>query len=123
MSHSFFNLKTVLVFFFLGVFSSYSQSQKPNIIVFIADDFGYGSTNTYGAPATLIKTPNIDKLAHEGIKFTNAFTTGSVCTPTRYALMTGEYSWRTSLKKGVVNSNDPALIDINKKPYPSTCKA
>ena len=91
------------------------QENLPNIIVFLADDFGYGSTNVYGAPESLIKTPNINKLAKEGIRFTNAFTTGSVCTPTRYAMMTGEYSWRTSLKKGVVNSNDPALIDVNKK--------
>lgn len=95
-----------------------AQEKKPNIIVFIADDFGYGSTNVYGAPESLIKTPNINKLAEEGIQFTNAFTTGSVCTPTRYALMTGEYSWRTSLKKGVVNTYDPALIDINKKTLP-----
>jgi len=94
------------------------QESLPNIIIFLADDFGYGSTNVYGAPESLIKTPNINKLAKEGIRFTNAFTTGSVCTPTRYAMMTGEYSWRTRLKKGVVNSNDPALIDVNKKTLP-----
>ena len=52
------------------------------------------------------------------MKFTNAYTTGSVCTPTRYALMTGQYSWRTILKKGVVNMNDPALIDVNRKTLP-----
>jgi arylsulfatase A len=101
---------------FCSPFVSKAQNTKlPNIIVFIADDFGYGSTNAYGAPESLIQTPSINKLAEDGIRFTNAFTTGSVCTPTRYALMTGEYSWRTSLKKGVVNSNDPALIDVNKK--------
>ncbi len=99
-------------------FAQKKKEKQPNIIVFLADDFGYGSTNVYGAPETLIKTPNINKLADEGIKFTNAYTTGSVCTPTRYALMTGEYSWRTRLKKGVVNSNDPALIDVNKKTLP-----
>ena len=70
--------------------------KKPNVIVFIADDFGYGSTNIYGAQEALIKTPNVNKLAKEGVKFTNAYTTGSVCTPTRYALMTGQYSWRTN---------------------------
>ena len=69
-------------------------------------------------PQELIKTPNINKLAKEGVKFTNAYTTGSVCTPTRYALMTGQYSWRTKLKKGVVNMNDPALIDVNRKTLP-----
>jgi arylsulfatase A len=92
--------------------------KKPNVIVFIADDFGYGSTNIYGAQEELIKTPNVNKLAKEGVKFTNAYTTGSVCTPTRYALMTGQYSWRTNLKKGVVNMNDPALIDVKRKTLP-----
>ena len=92
--------------------------KKPNVIVFIADDFGYGSTNIYGAQEALIKTPNVNKLAKEGVKFTNAYTTGSVCTPTRYALMTGQYSWRTNLKKGVVNMNDPALIDVERKTLP-----
>ena len=107
------NLEKNATLIFLLIFSvAFSQSKKPNIIVFIADDFGYESTNTYGASKALIKTPNIDKLASGGIKFTNAFTTGSVCSPTRYALITGEYSWRTSLKKGVVGTNDAALIDV-----------
>ena len=96
----------------------FAQSKKPNVIVFIADDFGYGSTNVYGASEELIKTPNINKLAKEGVKFTNAYSTGSVCTPTRYALMAGQYSWRTRLKKGVVNMNDQALIDVNRKILP-----
>jgi arylsulfatase A len=109
---------TVSLIVLLLTISIFAQSKKPNVIVFIADDFGYGSTNAYGASKTLIRTPNVDKLAKGGIKFTNAYTTGSVCTPTRYALMTGEYSWRTSLKKGVVNSYDPALIDVKKKTLP-----
>ena len=105
----------------VSIFSNsiiFSQSKKPNVIVFIADDFGYGSTNIYGAQEALIKTPNVNKLAKEGVKFTNAYTTGSVCTPTRYALITGQYSWRTNLKKGVVNMNDPALIDVKRKTLP-----
>ena len=110
--------------FFIGIlfFSNqeaiHAQIKKPNVIVFIADDFGYGSTNTYGASEDLIKTPNINTLASEGVKFRNAYTTGSVCTPTRYALMTGQYSWRTRLKKGVVNMTDPALIDVKTKTLP-----
>ena len=119
-----FNLTIFFAFGFLcNPESSHAQAMKPNVIVFLADDFGYGSTNTYGAPESLIKTPNINKLAEEGIQFTNAFTTGSVCTPTRYALMTGEYSWRTTLKKGVVNPFDPALIDMNKKTLPKYMKS
>jgi len=119
-----FNLTIFFAFGFLcNPESSHAQAMKPNVIVFLADDFGYGSTNTYGAPESLIKTPNINKLAEEGIQFTNAFATGSVCTPTRYALMTGEYSWRTTLKKGVVNSFDPALMDMNKKTLPKYMKS
>ena len=102
----------------LATFAEGKEENRPNIIVFLADDFGYGSTNVYGAPESLIKTPSLNKLAQDGIRFTNAYTTGSVCTPTRYALMTGQYSWRTRLKKGVVNSNDPALIDVDKKTLP-----
>jgi len=97
---------------------SENRGERPNIIVFLADDFGYGSTNVYGAPDSLISTPSINKLAREGIQFTNAFTTGSVCIPSRYALMTGEYSWSPPLKKDVVNTFDPALIDVNKKTLP-----
>ncbi|MEQ9286149.1 MAG: arylsulfatase [Cyclobacteriaceae bacterium] len=108
-------------FFFMD--AAVGQSQKPNIILFLADDFGYGSTNIYGAPTTLIQTPNIDKVANNGVRFSNAFTTGSVCTPTRYALLTGEYSWRTKLKKGVVNSNDPALIKTESKTLPEYLKS
>lgn len=112
-----------ILFFLCSIFLANTailnaQSKKPNVIVFIADDFGYGSTNVYGASEELIQTPNINKLAKEGVKFTNAFTTGSVCTPTRYAIMTGQYSWRTRLKKGVVNMNDPALIDVKTKTLP-----
>ncbi|WP_044207949.1 arylsulfatase [Flammeovirga sp. OC4] len=103
--------------------SSIAQDQKPNVILFFADDFGYGSTNVYGAPKSLIQTPNINQLAKEGIHFTNAFTTGSVCSPTRYGLLTGEYSWRTRMKKGVVGPSDPSLIDADKKTLPDYLKS
>jgi arylsulfatase A len=87
------------------------DSAKPNIIVFLADDLGYGSTNPYGADPALVRTPAINRLAGEGVRFTRAYTTGSVCSPTRYGLLTGRYSWRSRLKKGVINNNDPMLID------------
>ena len=109
--------------FGLGLTTSIiAQEQKPNVILFFADDFGYGSTNVYGAPKSLIQTPNINKLAKEGIHFTNAFTTGSVCSPTRYGLMTGQYSWRTRMKKGVVSPNDPSLIAADTKTLPDYMK-
>ncbi len=93
-------------------------NDRPNIIVFLADDFGYGSTNAYGASKELIETPNIDYLAKNGVKFTNAYTTGSVCSPTRYALLTGRYSWRTEMKTGVVNTNGSSLIDLETQTLP-----
>lgn len=68
---------------------------KPNIIFLQADDLGYGDLGCYGA--TKIKTPNCDRLAREGLRFTDAHSPSAVCTPTRYAFMTGEYAWR---KKG-----------------------
>jgi arylsulfatase A len=88
-----------------------TESRPPNIVIFLADDFGYGCVNSYGADERLVRTPHIDRLAAQGTRFTNAYTTGSVCSPTRYAMLTGEYSWRTAMKRGVVNSNDPLLID------------
>jgi arylsulfatase A len=97
----------------LGLFLANASlaAERPNIVVFLADDLGYGSTNPYGADPALVRTPNINRLAAEGVRFTRGYTTGSVCSPTRYGLLTGRYSWRTSLKKGVINNNDPMLID------------
>ena len=64
----------------------------PNIVFILADDLGYGDVGCYGA--TKVKTPNIDRLAREGIRFTDAHATSSTCTPSRYGLLTGEYPWR-----------------------------
>lgn len=109
----------ITLYLSLSTLPLFCQVEKPNIILFFADDFGYGSTNVYGASTSLIQTPNINKLSEGGIHFTNAFTTGSVCSPTRYGLLTGEYSWRTRLKKGVVNTKDACLIDKKTKTLPS----
>lgn len=69
-----------------------AESTRPNVVVLLADDLGYGDVGCYGA--TKIKTPNIDSLAKEGRSFMNAYTPGSVCSPTRYGLMSGRYFWR-----------------------------
>ncbi len=69
-----------------------ARSGKPNVIVILADDLGYGDVSCYGA--TKIKTPHIDRLAGEGMRFTDAHTAASVCSPSRYGLMTGRYPWR-----------------------------
>ena len=70
-------------------------TKKPNIILILADDLGYGDVGCYGA--TKVKTPNIDKLASEGRRFTDAHSASAVCTPSRYALLTGEYPFRKNL--------------------------
>jgi arylsulfatase A len=88
-------------------------SRKPNIIVILADDYGWGSVGCYGGKG--LQTPNLDRLAREGRLFKNAYATGSVCSPTRYALMTGRYYWRTSVKDGMVLPNDsPLHIETNR---------
>ncbi len=89
-------------------------ASKPNIIMILADDFGYGSAGCYGADGKLVRTPNIDRLAREGRRFTDACTPSSVCSPTRYGMLTGRYCWRTSLKQQVLNVKDPLHIETNR---------
>ncbi|MGB0372454.1 MAG: sulfatase family protein [Opitutales bacterium] len=91
-----------------------SATEKPNILIYLADDLGYGSINGYGAPENLLKTPHLNQLAADGVQFDNAYTPASVCTPTRYAMLTGEYPWRSRLKKGVISKTDYTLIDWNR---------
>jgi len=88
-----------------------SSQERPNIVVVLADDFGYASLNSYGADRNLVRTPHIDRIAEAGMRFTNAYTPASICTPTRYALITGRYPWRSPLKSGVVNPLGPLLPD------------
>ena len=72
--------------------NSTQDPQKPNVIVILADDLGYGDLKCYGAKN--VETPHVDKLASEGIRFTNAHTVAATSTPSRYSLLTGEYAWR-----------------------------
>ena len=70
----------------------------PNVIIMYADDLGFGDVGCYGASERL-PTPNLDRLAGEGIRFHQGYATASTCTPSRYSLLTGRYAWRTRLKK------------------------
>lgn len=83
---------------------------RPNIVFILADDMGYGDAQCYNAESK-VPTPNIDKLAEQGMRFTDAHTPSSVCTPTRYALLTGRYTWRTRLKSGVLWGWDKPLLE------------
>ena len=86
---------------------AHSQSAKPNVVIIYADDLGYGDVSCYGAKK--VATPNIDRLAKKGIRFTNAHTTAATCTPSRYSLLTGEYAWRKP-GTGVATGDAAALI-------------
>lgn len=83
---------------------------NPNIIFILADDMGYGDLACQNA-ASKIPTPNLDRLASQGVRFTDAHAPSSVCTPSRYAILTGRYSWRTRLQGGVLWPWDPPLIE------------
>jgi len=86
---------------------------KPNIIIVLADDQGYGDVSANN-PGSKIPTPNIDRLAQEGMRFTDAHTSSGVCTPTRYSLLTGRYHWRTRLQSGVLGGFSKPLLDKNR---------
>lgn len=84
--------------------------QTPNIIYILADDMGYGDMGCNN-PGGKIPTPHLDRLAAEGMRFTDAHASSSVCSPSRYALLTGRYCWRTPLKSSVLWPWDPPLIE------------
>jgi arylsulfatase A-like enzyme len=103
--------------------SAEPSPSSPNIIVILADDVGPGDAGAYGA--TKIKTPNIDRLAAEGQRFVNAHASAAVCTPTRYSLLTGQYSWRrdaVGVNRGVANGNSPLLIPTDMPTAPGLLK-
>ena len=86
-----------------------SPSAKPNVIVIYTDDQGFGDASCFNATAKF-QTPQIDRLAREGVRFTDGHCSDTVCTPSRYGLLTGRYSWRTTLKRGVYGAEKPCLI-------------
>ncbi|MCZ2475922.1 arylsulfatase [Aquirufa ecclesiirivi] len=102
------------------LFASKAYSQKntnrPNVVFIYVDDLGYGDLSSYGA--TKIKTPHLDKLAKSGLRFTNAHATSATCTPSRYALMTGQYPWRKS-GTGILPGDAALIIPTNKITLPS----
>lgn len=99
-----------------------AQTSKPNIVLILADDLGWGDVRRY-FPEAVVRTPRMDQLAGEGVRFTDAHSPSSVCTPTRYGLLTGRYCWRTSLKRGVLNGESPSLIEPGRTTLASMLKA
>ena len=93
--------------------------EKPNIIFIMADDLGYGDVQCLNPDRGKIPTPHMDQVAADGMTFLDAHTTSSVCTPTRYSIMTGRYNWRTKLQKGVLNGYGEPLIPADRMTVPS----
>ena len=115
-------LLTVLLVISLGPYvASAGQTQSPNIILIYTDDQGYGDASCLN-PDSKIQTPNLDRLAREGISFTDAHCSDTVCTPSRYGLLTGRYSWRTTLKRGVFGAERKCLIDDDRLTIASLLK-
>lgn len=103
-------MRCVLVVFALlaGLASSSLAGEHPNIVLIYADDLGYGDVGCYGAKR--VETPNIDSLAADGLKFTDVHSASATCTPSRYALLTGEYPWRQK-GTGVLSGNAALIIE------------
>ncbi len=90
--------------------ASAAKTNNPNIVFILADDLGYGDVRAFN-PDSKIPTPGFDRIAGQGMKFTDAHSGSAVCTPTRYGFVTGRYAWRTRLKSGVLNGYSSHLID------------
>ncbi len=99
-----------------------AKADTPNIVLILADDLGYGSLSCYGADTNLVRTPNCDRLAREGVRFTDANAPASICSPTRYGVLTGRYCWRTPLKFGVLAYDAPLHIETERSTIASMLK-
>lgn len=97
----------------------FAQASKSNIVYILADDLGYGDVQCLNPQRGKIKTPHLDRLASQGMIFTDAHSGSSVCTPTRYGLLTGRYAWRTRLQRGVLDGgSDEPLISADRLTVP-----
>lgn len=94
----------------------------PNVVILFADDLGYGEIHALNPERGKIPTPNLDKLVASGMAFTDAHTASSVCTPSRYALLTGRYAWRTRLQGGVSTGGGEPLIAADRLTIASMLK-
>ena len=116
----------IVYFLLLAICTSCSRAEEPavleeklpNIVVILADDMGLGDIGVYSS-GSKVPTPHLDSLAASGIRFADAHSPSSVCTPTRYGLLTGRYAWRTHMKKGVLKGYSPLLIDTDRSTLPS----
>ena len=106
----------------LGWLTTAAAADKPNIVYILADDMGYGDVQALN-PEGKIRTPHLDAMVEKGMHFTDAHTSSSVCTPTRYGILTGRYNWRTRLKSGVLWGYSSHLISTDRLTVPKLLKA
>ncbi len=106
---------------FLSCKKETPPATKPNIVIIYTDDQGYGDVSALN-PEAKFQTPNMDRIANEGLVFTDGHSSDAVCTPSRYSLLTGRYSWRTSLKKGVLEADGECLIEEGRMTIASLLK-
>jgi arylsulfatase A len=105
-----------------GVCMTAHAAQQPNIVILFADDMGYGEVHGLNPKRGKVPTPNLDKMIKDGMYFSDAHTASSVCTPSRYALLTGRYPWRTRLQKGVLTGHGEPLIAADRLTLPGMLK-
>ncbi|MBN2413928.1 arylsulfatase [candidate division KSB1 bacterium] len=103
------------------LYCNINPKSMPNIVFILADDMGYGDLTCLNKDSK-IQTPNMDRIADEGVIFTDAHSGSAVCTPTRYGILTGRYCWRTSLKSGVLWGYSPCLIEPGRQTVASLLK-
>ena len=104
----------------IGLCCNSPRPTKPNIVIIFADDLGYGDLSSYGA--TKIQTPHCDRLARDGMRFTDAHSPSAVCSPSRYGLLTGRYAWRTWMKNWVLLEHMPLLVESDRLTVPQMLK-
>ncbi len=104
-----------------GVLASAVRAAPPHILILLADDLGYGDLRCYN-PDSKIPTPHLDRLAAEGLRFTDLHSPSAVCTPTRYGLLTGRYAWRSRLRSGVLWGWSSPLIEPGRLTLPALLK-
>ena len=104
----------VLLFAFPAFAVERSATGRPNIVYILTDDLGYGDVHALDPERGKIATPHMDQLIKQGMAFTDAHTSSSVCTPTRYGILTGRYNWRTRLQSRVLRGFDRPLIDADR---------
>jgi arylsulfatase A len=106
-----------------GALAADSVPTRPNILYILCDDLGIGDMHAFNPDRGKIATPNMDQLAAEGMKFTDAHATSAVCTPSRYGILTGRYNWRSRLQKGVLSGDSPPLLETGRLTVPEMLKS